>query len=92
MEIFSMDLPIPTFPTFGKHSTFKTFKVCFIFIKGNSVYTFKYFCVNIKGSFSDGQIITFTTPQSTYQMVKLTLGFPAPLNFNKVNDFVCAIS
>jgi hypothetical protein len=87
-----MDSPILTFPTSGKLLTFRTYKVYFTFIKGNSAYTFKYFCVNIKGSFSDGQIITFTTPQSTYQMVKLTLGFPAPLTFSKINDFACAIS
>ena len=56
------------------------------------MYSFKYFCVNIKGTFSDGKILTFTTPVSIYSMVKLQLGFTLPLNYGKVNDFACAIS
>lgn len=56
------------------------------------MYSFKYFCVNIKGTFSDGKILTYTTAPSIYSMVKLQLGFSSPLNYSKVNDYACAIS
>lgn len=59
---------------------------------GTSTYSFKYFCVNIKGTFSDGKILTFTTHVSTHQTIKLTLGFGSPLNFTTTNNMACAIA
>lgn len=46
----------------------------------------------MKGTFSDGQIVTFTTPGSIYLTVKVSLGFKFPLKYKYVNNYACAIS
>jgi hypothetical protein len=46
----------------------------------------------MKGTFSDGQIITFTTPDSIYSTVKVSLGFKLPLKYEYVNNYACAIA
>jgi hypothetical protein len=48
--------------------------------------------MNIKGTFSDGKILTFATAQSSYSMIKLTMGFKSVLNYMTVNNFACGIS
>jgi hypothetical protein len=59
---------------------------------GASTYSFKYFCVNINGFFSDGKILTFTTNQSKYALTKVSMGFYQPLTYQNTLDFACAIS
>ncbi len=61
-------------------------------LKGSRNYIFKYFCVNLLGFASGGQIINYTTSYSIYGLNKIRLEFDNQLTIYQANQISCYIS